>query len=436
LRVVVVGGGLGGLFIASELLASGVEDLVVVEADELAGGIARTVERDGFSLEPAVGSFNLPHPHITPILERAGVGAEKAIGAAMRHVFAGGQLISLRPSPAVVLSPLLPVGAKLRAIAEPLVSAEPESEDESLAAFCRRRLGPRAGDLFGSLMAAGVYAGDPAELSAEAAFPMLVALEREHGSVVRGALRRRRAGRGGVLRPSLHVPEGGMASLADRVAESLNGRFRGGFPVGSVHRDGEEWIIEGPERLRADVVVMAVAPLQAAELLGGEIAGQLRGASTAQVAVVGIAGYGPSPLPEGFGALVRPAEGMMSAGALFESSYAPARAPHGGWLAKVILGGAPNPELAGVEDEQVALIAIRELARIVDSDLSPGFVEVVRHRPGIPQYVTGHREWLAGLRKLQAPGLHLAGWAYRGVGITGLATDAARTAEEISRPGA
>ncbi len=430
-----MGGGLAGLFVASELMADDAGDLVVVEAEEQPGGLTRTVRRDGFSLEPAAGSFNLPHPRVSPILERAGVEMDEAIGATMRHVFLGGRLISLRPSPSALLTPLLSVRAKLRAAVEPLVSAEPGSADESLAAFCQRRFGEETAALLSSLMAAGVYAGDPAELSAEAAFPSLVSLEREHGSVLRGVIQRRSSRRRSAPRPGLHVPAGGMAGLTKRVAMSLQGRFRAGFAITSVHRDETGWVVEGPERLRADVVVMAVGPHRAGELLDGQIAYRLSQASAAEVAVVGVGGHGPSPLPEGFGALVGPEEGMMTTGALFESSYAPARAPQGAWLAKVIVGGARHPELAGQGDEQVAMTAIHELGMIVDRELSPDFVEVVRHRPGIPQYVQGHREWMAGVKELQPPGLHLAGWGYRAVGAAGLADDAVRIAREIRRSG-
>ena len=67
------------------------------------------------------------------------------------------------------------------------------------------------------------------------------------------------------------------------------------------------------------------------------------------------------------------------------------------------------------------------------ADLGPDLTHVVRHRPGIPQYEVGHRAALASLERAVAaqPGLHVTGWAYRGVGVTNLATEAVRVADAI-----
>ena len=437
MRVVVVGGGLAGLFTASELVAGGVEDVVVVERASSPGGVARTVSRNGFSLEPAAGSFALPHQYLSPILERAGVEVVPARQAGLRHVFVDGRLVALRPSPAALLAPVLSVPEKLRALAEPLVKQRHEVGEESLAGFCERRFGEGAGRLLSSLMASGVYAGDPAELSADAAFPMLTELEREAGSVLRGAIRRRRSRPEDAPRPLMHVPVDGMAGMAATLASSLDGRMRGDFDVRSVFHAGDEWVIEGSQRLVADAVVLAVHPLVAAGLLDGDIADDLRRLESAPVAVVGLGGAGPTCLPDGFGALVGPDEGLISVGVLFESSYAPRRAPEGSWLTKVIVGGARNPEITDWDDERLVRRVVDELGRVLGEAVSPDFVEVVRQQPGIPQYTIGHRHRLRGLddRLRELPGLHLAGWGYRGVGIASLARDCARLATEIGGSG-
>ncbi len=434
MRVVIVGGGLAGLFTASELVAAGVDDVVVVERDSLPGGVARTVTRDGYSLEPAVGSFTLPHPHLSPILERANVEIVPARRADIRYVFVEGRLVGLQPSPGALVAPVLSVPAKLRALAEPLVRRRPETGEESLADFCERRFGKRAGRLLSGLMASGVYAGDPAELSASAAFPTLTELEEEAGSVLRGAIRRRRSRPEDVPRPRLHVPAKGMAAMAETLASSLDGRFRGDFEVQSVSHAGDGWVIEGPERLVADAVVLAVHPLVAAGLVGGEVADDLRSIESAPVAVVGMGGAGPLRLPDGFGALIGSDEGLVSVGVLFESAYAPGRAPHGSWLVKVIVGGARNPEITDWDDDGLVRRVAEELERVVGGVPSPDFVEVVRQRPGIPQYTIGHRGRLRALddRLTELPGLHLAGWGYRGVGIASLTRDCVRLAMEIA----
>jgi oxygen-dependent protoporphyrinogen oxidase len=427
LKIVVVGGGLAGLFTASELIATGIDDVLVADR------VTRTVERHGFSLEPAAGSFSLPHPHLSPILRRADVAVIESTAASRRYVFSSGRLIEIASSPKAILAPLLPADAKLRALGEPLVNRSHRDTDETLASFLRRRFGQRAGHLLGWLMASGVYAGDPDELSASSAFPGLTSLEEQAGSVVRGGVRAWRRRPDGVPPPRPHTPVGGMSTLAGAISESLGDRYRPSFPVTAVRPGSSGWVVAGPDEIEADVVVLATHPQQAAGLVDAELASHLGRSLSAPVVTIGLGGRGESPLPSGFGALVTPDNAMVSRGLLFESSYAPERAPDGAWLLKVVAGGALSPDLVDWDDDRLIAVVTAESERVLASGLSPQFTEVVRHRPGIPQYVLGHGSWLEDLEGLLAarPGLHVTGWGYRGVGVAHQATDAVRTAKLI-----
>lgn len=434
MRVIVVGGGLAGLFTASELTAAGVDDVLVVEKADEPGGVASTIERDGFQLEPAAGSTSLPHPQLSPILETIGAEMAPASSSQLRYVYTGGRLVELPSSPRAVLAPLVPVHSKLRAIIEPMVRRRSSWGDESLEAFCRRRFGRGAGGMVAWLMASGVYAGDPRRLSARAAFPMLVALEEGHGSVIRGALRARGVRPADVPRPVPHVPVGGMAALARSAADTLGDRYRGGFEVGSVRREERRWVVEGPETLTAESVVLACRPRQAGGMVDDELSAHLEESVSAPVVVVGLGGSTDLVVPPGFGALIGPSEQMVSLGVLFESSYAPQRAPEGSWLLKVVAGGATNREAAGWDTDRIVQRVGGEAALVLGADLDASFIEVVRHVPGIPQYNVGHGRWLDELGRLLSdrPGLHLTGWGYRGVGVARLATQAALLAGALT----
>jgi oxygen-dependent protoporphyrinogen oxidase len=320
-------------------------------------------------------------------------------------------------------------------MAEPLVRVAPADDDETLAGFLRRRFGAEAGAVVATLLAGGVYAGDPERLSARAAFPNLVALADGHGSVLRGALARRRAARSAAMRrPSMQLPEGGMSGLADTLAARLGERFRPGAAVaGIAPGDDGIWRLDGEAPVAASHVVVAVAPHQAAPLLGEDLAaGLFPGARAAPVAVVALGGRG-DPLPPGFGYLVAPGAGELVIGCLFESSYAPERAPAGHWLAKVIVGGARRPEAVDRDDATLIAGVLGELAVALGGEPDPELAHVVRHRPGIPQYVVGHAAALTAPAGAVAarPGLHVTGWAYRGVGVANLATDAVRVADAV-----
>ncbi len=435
MRVVIVGAGLAGLFTASELTRAGIEDVVVVDKEHEPGGVARTVRRDGFSLEPAVGTMMLPHPHLSQILDRIGVDVIKAEpSAALRYVYTRDRLIPLPPTPKALLAPIVSTGAKLRALAEPFVKVGSGTEDESLDQFSRRRFGDKMGKMLAWLAASGVFAGDPQRLSARSAFPTLTTLEREAGSVVRGGLRRRRKRPAGVARPSIHFPVGGMGALVQAAASLLGDRFRGGFDVASVLHDGSGWQVDGLEAIHADHVVLAVRPQAAAALVDPDLGAALAGAVSAPVVVVGLGGPSDQlPLPPGFGVLTGPDSGTASLGVLFESSYDPARAPQGQALAKVIAGGARRPEVVDWDDARITKIISREVAQILGTDLDPSFVEIIRHHTGIPQYEIGHGAWLSELDALlgDRQGLHLTGWGYRGVGVAHIASDAVAVTNRI-----
>ena len=230
------------------------------------------------------------------------------------------------------------------------------------------------------------------------------------------------------------MPLGGMAALAETAASTLGSRFRGGFSVESVRRHGKEWVVEGVESMRADAVVVAARPEHAARLLDGALADHLIRLSSAPVAVIGLGGAGGS-VPSGFGALIGPGP-LATLGLLFESSYAPDRAPDGSWLIKVIAGGATRPEVVDWEDGPLIDRIQEEASQILGQKLDPSFTEVVRHQPGIPQAEIGHAEWLSTVDRLltDRPGLHLTGWGYRGVGLTHLATDAVRVTAALTAP--
>ncbi|MEX1249242.1 MAG: protoporphyrinogen oxidase [Acidimicrobiia bacterium] len=428
----VVGAGLSGLFTACELLAGGIDDVLVVEKSSEPGGVTRTIFRDGFSLEPGAGSFSLPHPDLSSLLDRIGAETVPVLPAAsVRYVYTDDRLVALPSSPGALFAPILPLTAKLRALVEPLIRS-PASEDESLMLFCQRRFGRTAGELLGWLMASGVFAGDPRRLSAGSAFPSLTALEVEGGSVIKGAIRRRRTRAG--PRSGVHIPVGGMAGVATAAARFLGDRLRTGFEVESVREAAGGWVIDGTESLNADAVVVASGPREASGMLGGELGAHLARAVSAPVVVAGLGGsQDTSRIPPGYGVLVHAGESMISRGVLFESSYAPDRSPRGSWLVKVIAGGATHP--GAVEWDERALVdrLVNELSQLIGADFEPTFVEVVRHRTGIPQYEIGHNRWLQEIDTLVStrPGLFLTGWGYRGVGVAHIARDARAIAGKV-----
>ena len=431
-EVIVIGGGLAGLLIACEISRRGGR-AVVLEAGSGPGGVAATVHDDGYLLEPAAGSLLLPHPQLTPILDHAGVAVVPAESAARRrYVYNRGKLFELAGPKSLATGLVSPRG-KLRMLREPWVRPRREDSDESLAGFLQRRLGPEAGRLGATLMAHGVFAGDPDNLSVRAAFPAFVDLEDQAGSMVKGGIAKLRARPKGAPRPAVHVAPAGMAGLAAELAAHLGDDFRTDWPVRSIRSDGDEWVVNGPALERAGAVVIALAPRDAATLVPpGPLAEVLSEAISAPVAVVGLGGRSADvPAPTGFGALVGPDSDVRTLGLLFESSYAPNRAPNRHRLLKAIFGGGADPSVLAYDDTELIALATEEAGRILGIAVQPSWTRVVRHSPGIPQYQLGHPGWLDRVAATSSSGLHMAGWAYHGIGVSSLAQHAFRLAEKL-----
>jgi protoporphyrinogen/coproporphyrinogen III oxidase len=435
LDVVVIGSGFGGLFAATELERRG-RDVVLVDASERPGGIAETVHEDGYLLEPAAGTFLMPHRALTPLLEHAGVDVvQTEPEAGMRYIWTRGRLAAIPTSPKAILTQAISPRGKLRMAMEPFVRSKPGANEESLQAFMVRRLGREAGTVISHVAASGIYAGDPATLSVAAAFPAIVALEADAGSIARGAIRRIRAlPKPRPERPKSRVPVGGMSQAARTLADSLGERYRPNFAVTSITRDAGNFRIEGPETVLARSVVVALRPEAARAILPTIAHDVLDGWPTSPVAVVGLGGTTEEiPLPPGFGYLAGPDVDAIGLGCLFESVYAPGRAARGKSLVKLIVGGARQPEAVDWTDERMVATVVSEMERALGVGIGPSWVRVIRHHSGIPNYDLGHRQRLVGVDGLEAtnPGLFFGGWGYRGIGVAHLALNALTIADRI-----
>lgn len=221
--VLVVGAGIAGLAAARELEGRG-RRVQLVEATHAAGGVMQTDALGGYVVERGPNTI-LMRPPMWQALQDWGLEAlpiAAAPASRNRFVLRHGELVPVPLGPgALVRSPLLSARAKLRLLAEPF-AGRGDGAAESVAEFTSRRLGPEVTRALVGPFLTGVYAGDEAQLGAEAVFPALVELEREHGSLVRGALARALRGpRAAQGRTGTFSVQGGLGVLSARLAEDL-----------------------------------------------------------------------------------------------------------------------------------------------------------------------------------------------------------------------
>lgn len=447
--LIIVGGGMAGLTCAWRLGAAGFRPLVL-EAGDRPGGNVRSELAGGFLLERGPHTFLSSAHQIFRLAGTAGLDdrlVNSRPEAAARFIARGGRLHRAPDSPGRFLTTrLLSWRAKLRLAAEPLVTRRGRPGDTALA-FFHRRFGAEAARVIAGAFISGVYAGDPAALSAPAAFPLFWGFEQQSGGMIRGALRHQRRGSAERRAPGHSAPlrrrglwsfRGGLGQLSETLAAGLGSRYLGGRTVDGVSFDAGGFLVRsGGETRRAAGLVLAVPPHRASALLADAapaLSGLLAGIPMAPVAVVSL-GFDCklSEVPDGFGFLAPRDEGVRSLGILFPSRVFPGRAPDGGDLLTAYLGGMLDRRAVDLGDDELVGLVRGDLERLTGCRTVPALVRVARHPAAIPQLVVGHLERMAAVRQQleRVPGLHLAGNYLRGVGIKDAVASGESAAEAV-----
>jgi oxygen-dependent protoporphyrinogen oxidase len=447
-RLVVVGGGISGLAAAwsarCEAARAGVTlDVLVLERDTEVGGKARTIVRDGWMVEGGPSGFLGGRPELDSLIRASGLTDDVVRAnesAKRRFLYRAGKLREIKPSPlGFARSGIMSLGGLLRLAAEPFVPRSTGNEDETVWSFAARRLGAEAADRLISPMTLGVFAGDARRLSVASAFPKMTSLEREHGSLLRGMMARRGAG----ARLQLSSLRAGMQSLPRKLAEVGGFSVRRGAPVASIKHEAQGWLVTvdgDAQAIAADAVIIAAESWAAANLmrpLDAVAADALAAIPFPPVSVVAL-GFDSSArthIPDGFGALISRGEDFRMLGNLWETSIYTGRAPAGGILVRVMLGGAVDPSVGTLDAAETLTLAKREVAKLYGLRTAPVFEHVVQVARAIPQYEIGHATRVAAVERAVAsmPGLDLTGFGLRGVAFGDAAADGVRTGERIAR---
>lgn len=449
--IVIVGAGISGLSAAWFLHRKG-HSVRILEAGERVGGVIDTEMLDGYLIERGPNSTmqkpKSPDDALGRIVEQVGLSdrlLEAAPEARKRFVMRDRQLMALPGSPpAGITTKLFSLRAKLRLLAEPFIGRA--KEEESIAQFVTRRLGREFLDYAIAPFVSGVYAGDPAALSVRAAVAKIYALERDHGSLIRGAIAMRKVGKGaGMPAGRLVSFDKGMAVLPATIAESLPaGAVETGCWVDSLARDGDEWKLRytgpgGPMEITARHVVLAIpagATANLVEPLAPKAAELLRAIPYAPIVSAGL-GYGREqvghPL-DGFGFLVPRVEGVRTLGGLFSSTLFPGRAPDGRVLVTAFIGGTLDPEAVSLDDAAVTGQIQSDLAPALAIKGDPSPVLLSRYQAAIPQYTIGHLDRVAGIDEQLAAlsGLHLRASWRDGVSVGDCIRNSEKFAESLS----
>ena len=449
-RIAIIGGGISGLAAAHRLQELAPQfKLTLIEASPRLGGVLRTEEQGGFLVEGGADNFITTSPGAVEFCRQLGFEDElETTNDAHRRAFVvrKGQLEEI-PAGFIIMAPsrigpiatsrILSLPGKVRLAAEVFVRQRFDAADESLASFVRRRLGREAYERLVQPLVAGIYTADPERLSAAAAMPRFVEMERQHGSLIRamwhqGQKRQDTDSQSGSgARYSQFVaPRRGMSSFVEAAAKQLSAtEILLDSPVVKMqHDDNGTWILKlggaNPRDLSVNGVIVAIPANRGSRLLRDvdvRLADDLAKIEYGSCAVINF-GFHRRQIGhalDGFGFVVPRIEGRKILSASFSSVKYPGRAPRGMVLVRVFVGGALQRELLDLTDEPLLELAQNELKDLLDIQGQPIMRHLVRRDHAMPQYHVGHLSLVAGIRAREAtiPGLALAGNALEGIGV-------------------
>jgi protoporphyrinogen/coproporphyrinogen III oxidase len=452
--VAVVGGGIAGLTAAYRLKQRGIR-VVLYEATDRLGGVVLTEQEDGYLADLGPNSLTAPGPELRSLIAHLGLESSlvgSSPKAHRRFVVKKNKLLPLPTSPSEILTTrLLSQSAKLAVFGEPLVDESDSLMEESIAGFVRRRFNQEVLDYIVNPYVAGVYAGDPEQLSIRHALPKLYGLERSHGSVLKAFMgtsrakkKRKKAGEEPPA-PLVSFREG-MEQLPAALARELHAEVRLKAPVTSVRFGLKGWTIGAAFQASElyDGVVLTTPAHRTDELdLDLPIGDRLKtlGSITYPSVAVVVLGFRREDVThplDGFGFLVPEVERRHVLGVIFSSTIFPDRAPEGHVTLTAFVGGVRNPDLANADVPTITARVLDDLHLLLGAKGEPTFRAFHLWSKAIPQYDLTYSRFKEIMDEVERrnPGLALAGSYREGVAmgdvIAGAEQAAARLADHLA----
>jgi protoporphyrinogen/coproporphyrinogen III oxidase len=456
-KIAIIGGGVSGLTAAFEFAAQNV-DFVLLEAEASLGGIIKTESRDGFLLEHGPDAFLSEKPEVLELAEKLGIENELiqtndrnrrsflVRENRLRAVPEGFYLIAPADLQTFFQSEILSALGKVRLANERYLPAAPPQEDESLAAFVRRRFGLEALERVAQPMIGGIYAADPEKLSLRATQPRFLDLEQKYGSVIEGIQKAKgqnaKDGTSGARYSMFLSFKKGMQTLTDALAAALpQDSIRLNARVEALRFDESKrlWEIKNnSETFTANAVILNLPAHVSAKLLGNQFPAlgcelaEIEHASTATINFAFRREQIQHAL-DGFGFVVPFAEKRTVMACTFSSVKFDCRAPRDHVLLRAFVGGALQSAMFNMPDDEMISEAFADLRQLLRIEGEPLFAVVARWRNSMPQYHVGHLKRVEKIKNLLSaiPSLQLATTALDGVGIPDSVRRGARAAENV-----
>ncbi|MBT8386943.1 MAG: protoporphyrinogen oxidase, partial [Ignavibacteria bacterium] len=386
-------------------------DVTVLEKNERVGGSIETVLENGMLFDRGPNSALETTPIIAQLVEELNLKDQFVYAnkeGNKRYILRDGELHALPMSPSTFIKTrLFSLKAKLRLMKEPFIGRSTDGYYQSIAEFVTRRLGSEFLDYAINPFVAGVYAGNPEDLSVKSAFPKLYALEEDYGGLILGTIRsiRKRKKRKEQSKQSAKMLsfKDGMQVLPKAIAKNLGSHVKLNADVVSIRKtgDGNYGVTykDGKQTLTllADVVLSTVPAFKAADLFGDfddKFIDRCADIYYPPVLVIYLA-YNKKDVGQpldGFGFLVPSKEGKSFLGAIWSSVIFPSRSNEDSAAFTLFVGGSRDPGFADDNEETVVKRVRNEFEEIMKINGNAVYKSTRFWEKAIPQYKLGYVE--------------------------------------------
>lgn len=449
-EVLIIGAGLTGLSLAYFLTKAGKKP-VVLEKEDKTGGVITTMSENGFIFEKGPTTGVLSTPEIAQLFEDLDELCKLETAdakAGKRYILRNNEWTALPSGPvSAVTTPLFTWYDKFRILGEPF--RKPGTDpDETVAQLVRRRMGKSFLDFAVNPFVSGVYAGDPERLITRYALPKLYNLEQKYGSFVGGSFGKAREKKSEAEKKATRAVfsvKGGLGNLINALATGTgNDNILTGCNDITVNRVAQGYRVTFRDKagnnveINTPVVVTTTGGYALNGILPfvpGGLINKITDLNYAKVVQVGV-GYKKwtgKPL-DAFGGLVPAVEKKKILGILFPSAIFEGRAPEGGAMLSVFLGGIRNPEVFSMSDNEITEIILKDISETLFNKDTPDLIRINRYEHAIPQYEITSGARFEAIRQIEEtnPGLILAGNIRDGIGMADRVKQAKKVADLIS----
>jgi oxygen-dependent protoporphyrinogen oxidase len=402
--IIILGGGISGLTVAYDL--SRHQDrfqIRLIEKSDRLGGWIDTDTSTGFCFERGPRLFRgSKSPHFLQLVEEIGLSSEmieSAKNGRSRHLWMDGRLRRM---------PIVSWGLVRGLIKEWRASPAEKGGDESVWDFACRRFNPVVAQQMFDPLVVGIYGGDAKKVSVRACFPAYKAMEEQHGSILKGLLKRER-----FTGPFMFGFQGGMRSVVQRLQERVSIPLHLEEEVQAIMSNGDTFEVKTSKAVYEADYLFSALP---APVIGKLLVPELADLSMEGVVIVNL-GYRKNVLKKkGFGYLVASKAEEDVLGVIFDSNLFP---QHNTGPEETRL--TVKLKNLHVSDRDARALALKGIARHLGITAVPDVSMVFRAPRVFPQFLIGHQSRMQALEielARRMPHLKLVGNYLDGVGVS------------------